>query len=151
MIRIKLSFIKILFFKEHSWKFSNGRGGEIINKLTHNSNYVSIFITHFLNIPAENPGVLWKLYIDLKLSTRDIEKLTQFSWSKTSILEALKKHKIKKNVYTSILKKEEKMETLIKIIINISLLLGSGYCAKKLLLDVKQVTTKRIKKGFSNH
>ena len=41
------------------------------------------------------------------------------------------------------------METLIKIIINISLLLGSGYCAKKLLFDVEELTTKRIKKGFS--
>ena len=83
---------------------SNGRGGEIINKLTHNSNYVSIFITHFLNIPSENSGILWKLYIDLKLSTRGIEKLTQYLWSKTSILEALKKHKIKKNIYKQIFK-----------------------------------------------
>ena len=42
------------------------------------------------------------------------------------------------------------METLIKIIINISLLLGSGYCAKEILLDVEEVATKRIKKGFSS-
>ena len=85
-------------------KNNNGRGCEIIHKPTYNSNYVSIFITHFLNIPAENSGILWKLYIDLKLSTRDIEKLTQFSWSKTSILEALKKHKIKKNICKQIFK-----------------------------------------------
>ena len=42
------------------------------------------------------------------------------------------------------------METIIKIIINISLILGSGYYAKEILLDVEQVTTKRIKKGFSS-
>ena len=42
------------------------------------------------------------------------------------------------------------METLIKIIINISLLLGSDYCAKELLLDVEETTSKRIKKGFSS-
>ena len=42
------------------------------------------------------------------------------------------------------------METFIKIIINISLLLGSGYCAKKLLFDVEEVSVKRIKKGLSS-
>ena len=42
------------------------------------------------------------------------------------------------------------METLIKIIINLSLLLGSGYCAKNLLFDVEKVTVKRIRKGFSS-
>ena len=41
------------------------------------------------------------------------------------------------------------METLIKIIINISLIFGSGYCAKKLLFDVEKVAVKRIKKGLS--
>ena len=42
------------------------------------------------------------------------------------------------------------METFIKIIINTSLILGSGYCAKKLLFDVEKMTTKRIKKGLSS-
>ena len=42
------------------------------------------------------------------------------------------------------------METFIKIIINISLLFGSGYCAKKFLFNVEKVTVKRIKKGFSS-
>ena len=79
----------------------------ILSKPTHDSSYVSLFITHFLNMPEENSGILRKLYVDLKLSTRSIEKLTQSSWSKTSILEALKKHKLKKNTYISILKKGE--------------------------------------------
>ena len=42
------------------------------------------------------------------------------------------------------------METLIKIIMNISLILGSTYCIKKFSFDVEEVTTKRIKKGFSS-
>ena len=42
------------------------------------------------------------------------------------------------------------METFVKIIINISLIFGSGYCAKKLLFDVEETTSKRIKKGFSS-
>ena len=81
-----------------------GRGSEIIGKPNHNSSYVSLFITHFLNTPAEKFGILRKLYVDFKLSTRSIEKLTQFSWSKTSILEALKKHKIRKNIYKQVFK-----------------------------------------------
>ena len=63
-------------------------------------------------MPAENSGTLRKPYIDFKLSTHNIEKLTQSSWSKTSILEALKKHKIKKNTYTSIKKKRENNENI---------------------------------------
>ena len=42
------------------------------------------------------------------------------------------------------------METLIKLIINISLILGSGYFAKELLFDVEEMATKRIKKGLSS-
>ena len=42
------------------------------------------------------------------------------------------------------------METLIKMIINLSLLLGSGYFAKKILLDIEKMTSKRIKKGVSS-
>ena len=42
------------------------------------------------------------------------------------------------------------METFIKIIINLSLIFGSGYCAKEILLDVEKLTTKRVKKGFSS-
>ena len=42
------------------------------------------------------------------------------------------------------------METFIKIIINISLIFGSGYYAKKFLLDIEEMTSKRIKKGFSS-
>ena len=68
------------------------------------SSYVSIFITHFLNTPKKDSKILRKLYVDLKLSTRDIEKLTQYSCSKSSILRALRKHKIIKNIYTQLLK-----------------------------------------------
>ena len=40
------------------------------------------------------------------------------------------------------------METFIKIIINLSLIFGSGYCAKEILLDIEKLTTKRIKRDF---
>ena len=42
------------------------------------------------------------------------------------------------------------METFIKIIINTSLIFGSGYCAKKLLFNAEKMTVKRIKKGVSS-
>ena len=63
------------------------------------SSYVSLFITHLLNTPEKSSKILRKLYVDLKFSTRDIEKLTQFLCSKSSILRALRKHKIIKNIY----------------------------------------------------
>ena len=40
------------------------------------------------------------------------------------------------------------METFIKMIINISLLLGSGYCIKELLFNAEEITTKRIQRGL---
>ena len=41
------------------------------------------------------------------------------------------------------------METFIKIIINTSLIFGSGYCVKKLLFNIEKVATNRIEKGLS--
>ena len=38
------------------------------------------------------------------------------------------------------------METFINIIINLSLLFGSGYCAKKLLFNAEKMATNRIEK-----
>ncbi len=43
------------------------------------------------------------------------------------------------------------METFIKfIIINTSLIFGSGYCAKELLFKVEKLATNRIEKGLSS-
>ena len=42
------------------------------------------------------------------------------------------------------------METFIKIIVNTSLIFGSGYCAKKLLFNVEKMATKRVEKGLSS-
>ena len=42
------------------------------------------------------------------------------------------------------------METFIKIIINTSLIFGSGYCAKELLYNVEKMATKRVEKGLSS-
>ena len=41
------------------------------------------------------------------------------------------------------------METFINIIINLSLLFGSGYCAKKLLFNIEKMATNKIEKGLS--
>ena len=41
------------------------------------------------------------------------------------------------------------METFIKIIINTSLIFGSGYCAKELLFSIEKMATNRIEKGLS--
>ncbi len=73
---------------------------EVLDISTYDSGHVSLFITHFLNTPKKKSvKILWKLYVDFKLSTRDIEELTQSSWSKSSILRALRKHKIIKNIH----------------------------------------------------
>ena len=42
------------------------------------------------------------------------------------------------------------MGTFIKIIINLSLIFGSGYCAKKLLFNIEKMATNRIEKGLSS-
>ena len=42
------------------------------------------------------------------------------------------------------------METFIKIIINTSLIFGSGYCAKELLFNIEKMATNRIEKGLSS-
>ena len=41
------------------------------------------------------------------------------------------------------------METFIKIIINTSLIFGSGYCVKKLLFNVEKMATNKIEEGLS--
>mgnify|MGYP000510021020 CR=1 FL=1 len=58
--------------------------------------YVSVFITHFLNTPAQNYEILRKLYLDLNLSVREIVELTDSGWSKTSIVEAIKAYDLLK-------------------------------------------------------
>ena len=74
------------------------------------------------------------------------------SSSKSSILSVLREYKIKRISINDFLKtrKNTDIQTFIKLIINISLLFGSGYGAKKLLFDVEKVAVKRIKKGFSS-
>jgi hypothetical protein len=56
--------------------------------------YLSVFIQHFLSVPAENLAILRKLYIDNSLSTYQIEEITDSSWSKTAIADALRKSNI---------------------------------------------------------
>ena len=58
--------------------------------------YVSIFITHFLNYPAQNLEILRKLAIDFRLTPSRIELMTDFQWPKDTVFEALKKNGIKR-------------------------------------------------------
>ena len=58
--------------------------------------YVSVFTEHFLNTPAENSGILRKLYLDFDLNMREIVELTDSRWSRTAVVEALKLHGISK-------------------------------------------------------
>ena len=64
---------------------------------SHTIPYISIFITHFLNLPAQNLEILRKLYEDLGLSSAQIEKITESQWPKTTVLTTLKKYGIKRH------------------------------------------------------
>ena len=64
---------------------------EVLDISTYDSGYVSLFITHFLNTPEKVSKFYLKLYINLKLSTLDIEKITQSSWSKSFYFKSFKK------------------------------------------------------------
>lgn len=45
-------------------------------------------------MPAENYGILRKLYLDLDLSIREVVELTGFAWLKTSVVDAIKAHNL---------------------------------------------------------
>lgn len=67
------------------------------------THYVAVFITHFFNAPAQNYGILRKLYLDLDLSIREVVELTSSEWSKTSITEAIKVHDLFKGASLKVL------------------------------------------------
>lgn len=75
----------------------NGRATATLNEPHPNLSYISVFITHFFNTPAENYGILKKLYLDLGLSMRQIVAVTDSVWPKTSILDAIKLHDLGKD------------------------------------------------------
>lgn len=75
----------------------NGRLADTICEPNPNASYLSVFITHFFNNPKENIGILRKLYLDFDLSMSKISELTEGKWPKTSIIEALQAHGIKKS------------------------------------------------------
>jgi len=58
--------------------------------------YISVFTTHFFNMPEENPSILRNLYLKNDLSAYEISDLTDNEWSRPSITKALIKHNIKK-------------------------------------------------------
>ncbi|MEI8347566.1 MAG: hypothetical protein WCG27_08860, partial [Pseudomonadota bacterium] len=54
--------------------------------------YLSIFITHFLVPPVQNPTILRKMYLEMGLSLSKIAQIT--GWSKTCVCMAIKNHKL---------------------------------------------------------
>ncbi|OFZ52112.1 MAG: hypothetical protein A2381_02565 [Bdellovibrionales bacterium RIFOXYB1_FULL_37_110] len=117
-----------------------------------NVSYVSVFTIHFLNAPAENYGILRKLYIDLGLSMRDIAELTESAWPKTSILEAVKQCQINKPKSLESLRQKygvrlvrgklvshEKEQSVIKLILKLS---GEGWWQRQI---AKHLNDKNIK------
>ena len=98
----------------HSSNFYAGGGSnsltagaerQISNKHPGANSYVSIFITHFLNLPAQNLKILRKLYTDLGLSSRQIEEITESQWPRDTVLAALRKHEIARHTTGSFAKK----------------------------------------------
>ena len=82
------------------WPVGESRSGTADGRLTVGEplaqfSYLSVF-THFLSNPAENLQILRKLYIEHELSSYRIEEITDSSWPKSTIVNALKKHDIQR-------------------------------------------------------
>ena len=73
------------------------------------SSYLSVFITNFLANPIKNVAILRKLYIDYFLSAQNISEITDLSWSKTAIINALKNKNITRDRRLSVLPYGEKL------------------------------------------
>ena len=137
---------------DFNWLLVNGRATQTLDEPLTQPNYVSIFITHFLNAPAENYGILRKLYIDLGLSLRDIAELTEYAWPKTSILEAIKQGQITRPKSLESIREKygvrlvrgklishEKEQSVIKLILKLS---GEGKSQRQI---AKHLNDKNIK------
>ena len=70
--------------------FSNGAQCQKVDESSHSGSYVSVFIRHFLNKPAQNLGILRKLYQDFGLSSAQIETITDGAWQKETVIDALR-------------------------------------------------------------
>jgi hypothetical protein len=75
-------------------KVTNGGGGQSLGERFTPTPYLSVFIPHFLGSPAQNSGILRKLYVDFNLSKEKISQIT--GWSRTSIGDALSELNIRK-------------------------------------------------------
>ena len=80
------------------------------------STYISVFITHFYNLPEENPAILRNLYIENDLSSYEISDLTENDWSRIAINNSLLKLNIKKEkLKGSRLKYGEKLQNGMRV------------------------------------
>ena len=120
---------------------------QISNKHSDTNSYVSIFITHFLNLPAQNLKILRKLYTDLELSSRQIEEITESQWPRDTVLAALRKHEIARHATGSFAKKygQKKVSGFLldhrkeqKVIQEILSLRKSGYGFKKIAATLNE-------------
>lgn len=114
--------------------------------------YVSVFITHFLNTPAENYGILRKVYLDLDLSIREIVELTGSAWLKTSVVDAIKTHNLSSEKSIKLLRSKygykivrgqtlsnEKEQKVIKLIMKLH---GEGQSFRQI---AKHLNDKKVK------
>ncbi len=85
-----------------------GGGDQVPVELNSRTSYLSIFITHFFNLPTQNLAILRKLYVDQELSATQIEEISDYNWPKTTIIEVLKKNSITRKRLPSRIKFGEK-------------------------------------------
>ena len=86
-----------------------GGGGLITVEPFPQVSYLSVFIAHFLVSPTENLEILRKFYLEHRLSTLQIEEITDSAWTKPTLIEALKQHQISRDRLPSRLKYGEKL------------------------------------------
>ena len=67
-----------------------GAQSKKVGESTQRTSHVSVFIRHFLNKPAQNLGILRKLYQDFGLSSAQIETITDGAWQKETVIDALR-------------------------------------------------------------
>ena len=91
-----------------SHTLTNGVGGARLGEQPLSFSYVSVFITHFLSVPKENPEILRNLYVEYSLTGQQISEITEGQWSRSSLIGTLKKLGIKRPKLSSTTKYGEK-------------------------------------------
>ena len=92
-----------------------GRGGATLGEPLSHYLYISVFTPHFFSLPGGNPAFLRKLYVEHGLSSHQIEKLTDNLWPQSTLVTALKNHKIIRPQISNTTKYGEKIVSLQKV------------------------------------